>query len=156
MLLIFLSVIKIYGSSRTASILSISVHIYADTYPRSNCIPSTRSSSVCMVLDSSMVITPSLDTFSIASATMLPTSSSPCRDSCNFCDLIFSFYFGGHRKGWTPLPCQLPSSYRDEARSGWRLPPDSSYLPGSLPVQVRLRLWYRHRQISLVLVATSF
>ena len=30
-----------------------------------------------MVLDSSIVITPSLETFSIASATMLPTSSSP-------------------------------------------------------------------------------
>ena len=39
-------------------------------------MPSTRSSSVFMVLDSSMVITPSFDTFSIASATIWPTSSS--------------------------------------------------------------------------------
>ena len=76
MLEIFLSVIKMYGSSRFASILSISVAIYAEMYPRSNCIPSTRSSSVFIVLDSSMVMTPSLDTFSIASATIFPTSSS--------------------------------------------------------------------------------
>ena len=69
--------IRIYGLSRVASILSISVAIYAEIYPRSNCIPSTRSSSVFIVLDSSMVITPSLETFSIASATSLPTSSSP-------------------------------------------------------------------------------
>ena len=55
--------------ARVASILSISVAIYAEIYPRSNCIPSTRSSSVCIVLDSSTVITPSLETFSIASAT---------------------------------------------------------------------------------------
>jgi len=39
-------------------------------------MPSTRSSSVFIVLDSSMVITPSLETFSIASATIWPTSSS--------------------------------------------------------------------------------
>ena len=75
MLAIFLSVIRIYGSSRVASIFSISVHIYAEIYPRSNCIPSTRSSSVFIVLDSSMVITPSFVTFSIASATISPTSS---------------------------------------------------------------------------------
>ena len=76
MLLIFLSVIRMYGSSRVASIFSISVDMYAEMYPRSNCIPSTRSSSVCMVLDSSTVITPSLETFSIASATSCPTCSS--------------------------------------------------------------------------------
>ncbi len=39
-------------------------------------MPSTRSSSVCMVLDSSIVMTPSLETFSIASAIILPTSGS--------------------------------------------------------------------------------
>ena len=74
---IFLSVIRIYGSSSVASIFSISVAIYAEIYPLSNCIPSTRSSSVFIVFDSSIVITPSLETFSIASATILPTSSSP-------------------------------------------------------------------------------
>ena len=68
--------IRIYGSSRFASIFSISVHIYAEIYPRSNCIPSTRSSSVFIVFDSSIVITPSLETLSIASATISPTLSS--------------------------------------------------------------------------------
>ena len=83
MLLIFLSVIRIYGSSRLASILSISVAIYAEMYPRSNCIPSTRSSSVFIVLDSSIVITPSLETFSIASATIWPTSSLAAEIAAN-------------------------------------------------------------------------
>ena len=77
MFVIFLSVIKMYGSSRFASILSISVAMYAEIYPRSNCIPSTKSNSVCIVLDSSIVITPSAETFSIASATIFPTVSSP-------------------------------------------------------------------------------
>ena len=84
MLLIFLSVISTYGSSKTASILSISVAMYAEMYPRSNCIPSTKSNSVCMVFDSSIVITPSFDTFSIASATKFPTSSSPAEIAATF------------------------------------------------------------------------
>ena len=37
-----------------------------------------------MVFDSSIVITPSLDTFSIASATMFPTSSSPAEIAATF------------------------------------------------------------------------
>ena len=81
---IFLSVIRIYGSSRVASIFSISVAIYAEIYPLSNCIPSTRSNSVFIVFDSSIVITPSLETFSIASATMFPTSSSPAEIAATF------------------------------------------------------------------------
>ena len=92
MLEIFLSVIRMYGLSRTASILSISVAMYAEIYPLSNCIPSTRSSSVIMVLLSSMVITPSPDTFSIASATSLPTSSSPAEMAATLaiCSLPFT------------------------------------------------------------------
>ena len=95
---IFLSVIRMYGSSRTASIFSISVHMYAERYPLSNCIPSTRSSSVSIVLDSSMVITPSFETFSIASATSSPTSSSEaeiaatleiCERPFTTCELAF-------------------------------------------------------------------
>ena len=86
---IFLSVIRMYGSSRFASILSISVAIYAEIYPRSNCIPSTRSNSVFIVLDSSIVITPSLETFSIASATISPTSVSPAEIAATFA--IWSF-----------------------------------------------------------------
>ena len=66
-----------YGLSYTVSIFSVSVTMYADKYPLSNCIPSTTSSSVAIVFDSSTVITPSFDTFSIASAIKLPTSSSP-------------------------------------------------------------------------------
>ena len=73
---IFLSVIKIYGSSKIASILSVSVAIYAEMYPLSNCIPSTTSRFVPIVFDSSTVITPSFVTFSIASAIKAPTPSS--------------------------------------------------------------------------------
>ena len=64
---------KVSSKNHIARVAAIS----AEMYPLSNCIPSTRSSSVSIVLDSSIVITPSLETFSIASATMLPTSSSP-------------------------------------------------------------------------------
>src|SRR6267154_531042 len=46
-------------------------------YPRSNCIPSTTSSSVSKDFASSTVITPSLPTFFIASARNLPISTSP-------------------------------------------------------------------------------
>ena len=45
-------------------------------YPLSNCIPSTTFTSVVDVFDSSIVITPSLETFSIASAIRFPISSS--------------------------------------------------------------------------------
>ncbi len=92
-LLIFLSVIKMYGFSNNASILSISVAIYAEIYPRSNCIPSTKSSSVIIVFDSSMVITPSPDTFSIASATRFPTSSSPAEIAATLAICSFPFNF---------------------------------------------------------------
>ncbi len=71
---IFLSVINIYGFSIIASIFSVSVTIYGDTYPLSNCIPSTTTTSVSDVFDSSIVITPSFETFSIASAIKFPTS----------------------------------------------------------------------------------
>ena len=49
--------------------------MYGETTPLLNCIPSTTSISVFEVLDSSSVITPSVDTFSIASAINSPTSS---------------------------------------------------------------------------------
>ena len=72
---IFLSVIKMYGFSRSATIFSLSVTMYCERYPRSNCIPSTTSSSVSIPRDSSIVITPSLPTFSIASEMYSPTFS---------------------------------------------------------------------------------
>src|SRR5208337_4452782 len=46
-------------------------------YPRSNCMPSTTSSSVSSDFASSTVITPSLPTFFIASAMKRPISTSP-------------------------------------------------------------------------------
>ena len=64
------------ASSITAFILSVSVTMYGEMYPRSNCIPSTTSLYVSAVLLSSIVITPSAVTFSIASAMSLPTFSS--------------------------------------------------------------------------------
>ena len=72
---IFLSVIKMYGFSRSATIFSLSVTMYCERYPRSNCIPSTTSSSVSIPRDSSIVITPSLPTFSMASEMYSPTFS---------------------------------------------------------------------------------
>ena len=74
--LIFLSVTRIYGLSKSASIFSVSLTIYGERYPRSNCIPSTTSSIVSNPWDSSIVITPSFPTLSIASEINLPTSSS--------------------------------------------------------------------------------
>ena len=58
-----------------AIIFSLSSHMYPERYPFSNCIPSTKSISVFMVLDSSIVMTPFSPTFSIASAIISPTSS---------------------------------------------------------------------------------
>src|SRR5213080_690017 len=75
-MLIFFSWIRMRASSSTHSIRSGSVTKYGDRYPRSNCIPSTTSRVVSMVLDSSTVMTPSLPTFFIASAMMLPIGLS--------------------------------------------------------------------------------
>src|SRR5438874_1546436 len=49
-----------------------SVTKYGERYPRSNCMPSTTSSVVSIVFDSSTVMTPSLPTFFMASAMMPP------------------------------------------------------------------------------------
>ena len=76
MLEIFLLVSRMYGFSRTASIFSVSVTIYADRYPLSNCIPSTTSRVVPIDFDSSTVITPSLPTCSIASDISSPIVAS--------------------------------------------------------------------------------
>ena len=50
--------------------------MYGDKYPLSNCIPSTTSKVVSSACDSSIVITPSLPTLSIASDMNFPISSS--------------------------------------------------------------------------------
>ena len=73
---IFLSVMRMYGSFMTHSILSASETMYGLRYPRSNCIPSTTLRLVPIVLESSTVITPSLPTFSMASAIRLPMVES--------------------------------------------------------------------------------
>src|SRR4030095_8867751 len=70
--LIFFSWISTRASSSTASMRSGSVTKYGLRYPRSNCMPSTTSSTVSADFDSSTVMTPSLPTFSIASAIRLP------------------------------------------------------------------------------------
>src|SRR5438094_4678590 len=70
--LIFFSWMRTRASSSTTSIRSASVTKYGDRYPRSNCIPSTTSRVVSIALASSTVMTPSLPTFSIASAIRLP------------------------------------------------------------------------------------
>src|SRR3970282_1804279 len=56
--------------------------------PRSNCMPSTTSSAVSVVFDSSTVITPSPPTFSIASATNSPMASSLCAEIVATCATI--------------------------------------------------------------------
>ena len=74
---IFLSNKRINGDSSSTVILSWFVMKYGERYPLSNCMPSTTSSSFSIPLPSSTVITPSLPTFSIASAIISPTASSP-------------------------------------------------------------------------------
>ncbi len=73
---IFWSVIKMYGSSYSASILSGLVIIYGDTYPRSNCKPSTTSRESPSVCDSSTVTTPCFPISLNTSAMSLPISLS--------------------------------------------------------------------------------
>ena len=69
---IFFSWTRMRGLSSSTTIFSGSVTKYGEKYPRSNCMPSTTSSSVSMPRFSSTVMTPSLPTFSIASARMSP------------------------------------------------------------------------------------
>ena len=76
MLLTFLSNSRMYGVSKTTVCFSGWLMKYGERYPRSNCMPSTTSSSSSKDLPSSTVITPSLPTFSIASAMRLPILSS--------------------------------------------------------------------------------
>src|SRR5664280_1434667 len=67
---------RMYGSSRTASIRSASVTKYGEMKPLSKRMPSVSSSSRPKVLDSSTVMTPSLPTLSIASAMSSPMAGS--------------------------------------------------------------------------------
>ena len=60
---------------------------YGDRYPLSNCIPLTTSKVVSAVFPSSTVITPSLPTFSMASAMSLPISGSLFADTVATCSI---------------------------------------------------------------------
>ena len=73
---IFLSNSNINGLLSSTCIFSGFVMKYGLRYPRSNCIPSTTLSSSWIDFASSTVMTPSLPTFSIASAISLPMLSS--------------------------------------------------------------------------------
>jgi hypothetical protein len=67
---------RISGFSNTTSIFWGSFTKCGERKPRSNCMPSTTVTSVSSVLPSSTVMTPSLPTFSIASAISLPVAAS--------------------------------------------------------------------------------
>src|SRR5436305_1637969 len=90
-----------------ASMRSGSVTKYGERYPRSNCMPSTTSSCVSMVLDSSTVMTPSLPTFFMASAMILPMVSSLLAEMVPTC-AIMSPVTGLESSSMAPL-MRLPS-----------------------------------------------
>src|SRR5215213_4779907 len=96
---IFLSVIRINGSSSSASIRSGLVTKYGEMYPRSICMPSVYSVSKSSPLDSSTVITPSLPTFSITSAMRLPISESAAEIAATWA--ISSLPFTGVAISWS-------------------------------------------------------
>ena len=90
----FLSCRRMYGSSSSADIESWSLMKYGERYPRSNCMPSTTSSSFSRLLPSSTVITPSLPTFSIASAMISPIASSPFAEMAPTCAIAVVSFVG--------------------------------------------------------------
>src|SRR3989475_3571705 len=67
---------------------------YGERYPRSNCMPSTRSSSFSSDLPSSTVITPSLPTLSIASEMILPMFASALAEMAPTCARSLEFEEG--------------------------------------------------------------
>mmetsp|Transcript_19466 Transcript_19466/g.53472 ORF Transcript_19466/g.53472 Transcript_19466/m.53472 type:complete len:340 (+) Transcript_19466:663-1682(+) len=74
---IFFSWSRINGLSSSTFCAFAFVMKYGEMYPLSSFIPSTTSSSWCMVFPSETVIVPSLPTFSKASVIMPPICSSP-------------------------------------------------------------------------------
>jgi hypothetical protein len=87
-LLIFLSKIKIYGLSKSASIFSGLVTKYGLKYPLSNCIPSTVVTVVSIPFASSTVITPSFPTVFIASAISDPIVVSLLAEIVATCSIL--------------------------------------------------------------------
>ena len=86
--LIFFSWIRMIGFSSTTSMRSGSVTKYGERYPRSNCIPSTMSSEVSIVLASSTVMTPSFPTLSIAWAMIVPIVASVLAEMVPTCAIM--------------------------------------------------------------------
>jgi len=85
--LIFFSWTRMYGLSRTTDMLSTLLTKCGLRYPLSNCMPSTSSTVVSSDWPSSTVITPSLPTFSIASASFLPISASWLAEQVATCSI---------------------------------------------------------------------
>ena len=74
---ILASVTRTRASDSTDSMFCRSVTRCAEMYPRSNCMPSTTSTSVSMPVPSSTETTPSFPTLSKASEIMAPITGSP-------------------------------------------------------------------------------
>src|ERR1700733_4678488 len=85
---------------------------YGERKPRSNCMPSTSSSSLPSPWPSSTVITPSLPTFSMASAMVLPMDSSEFAEIVPTCAMAFGSLQG--------LARRLSSSV--VTRTAWSMP----------------------------------
>mmetsp|Transcript_4871 Transcript_4871/g.7331 ORF Transcript_4871/g.7331 Transcript_4871/m.7331 type:complete len:287 (-) Transcript_4871:379-1239(-) len=83
--LIFFSTRSIKGFSISTTCVLLLVIKYGEMYPLSNFMPSTTSSSLCIVLPSCTVITPSLPTLSIASEMRSPNSRSLFADMVATC-----------------------------------------------------------------------
>src|ERR1051326_8723842 len=92
MLLIFDSWMRISASSTAASMRAGAGTKDGERYPRSNCIPSTTSSWVSRPLASSTVITPSLPTFSMASAMIEPIVGSLFAEIVPTCAISFGSF----------------------------------------------------------------
>ena len=111
-----------YASLSTASMRSASVTKYADRYPRSNCMPSTTSRLVSVDFASSMVTTPSLPTFSIASAISLPMVWSPLALMMPTCSISFRFCVGLDCRFRSATTAATAASMPRLSPSGWPRP----------------------------------
>ncbi len=74
-----------YAFSSTTRCFSASLTKYGDRNPRSNCMPSTTSSSLLMPRPSSVLMTPLSPTFAMASAIIAPIAASPLAEIVPTC-----------------------------------------------------------------------
>jgi len=82
---------NIYASSKDTSILTGSFTKYGETKPLLIYIPSTRYNHVSIVLESSILITPSIPDYLIAIEIMFPISVSLFEDIVAILAISFSF-----------------------------------------------------------------